>query len=84
MLVMAKPLHSLRDLPKGYWGLWATGVVVSVWALFAFIWSILHPEHGLARWTATFVPLMIGLGINLVISLRRNDWKFSVSHRSPN
>ena len=83
---MAKPLHSIRDLPKGYWVLWVLwviGVVASVWALFAFVWSILHPEHDLARWAATFVPLMIGLGINLVISLRRNDWKFSASHRSP-
>jgi hypothetical protein len=81
---MARPLHSLRDLPRGYRGLWAIGVVASVWALFAFISSILRPEHGLARWAAIFLPLMIGLGINLVISLRRNDWKFSASNRSPN
>jgi hypothetical protein len=80
---MARPLHSLRDLPKGYWVIWAVGCVASVWALCAFIWTILRPEHGLARWAATFLPLMIGLGINLVISLRRNDWKFSTSSWSP-
>jgi hypothetical protein len=84
MVMMARPLHSLRELPKGYRGLWAIGVVATVWALFAFLWTILRPEHGLTWWAATLVPLMIGLGINLVISLRRNDWKFSASNWSPN
>jgi hypothetical protein len=80
---MARPLRSLRDLPKGYRGLWAIGVVALVWSLSAFIWSILRPEHGPTRWAATFLPLMIGLGISLVISLRRNDWTFSASSWSP-
>jgi tetrahydromethanopterin S-methyltransferase subunit C len=76
-------MHSMRDLPKGYWGLWAIGFVALGWALIAFIWSFLRPENSLARLAATFVPLMIGLGINLVISLRRSDWKLSASNRSP-
>ena len=77
-------MHSLRELPKGYWGLWAIGMIALGWALVAFVWSFLHPEHSAVRLAATFVPLMIGLGISLVISLRRNDWKFSGSNRSPN
>jgi hypothetical protein len=81
---MTKPPQSLRQLPKGYWGLWLVGLLLSVGALFAFIWGCLHPEHSLTRWVTTFVPLMIGLTINLVISLRRNDWKLSASHHDPN
>ena len=83
MLVVARPLRSSRDLPQGYRGRWALGVVASVWALFAFSWTILRPEHDLARWAATFLPQMIGLGIILVLSLRRNDWKFSASSWGP-
>ena len=77
-------MRSSGELPKGYRGLRAIGMIALGWALFAFVWSFLHPEHSAARLAATFVPLMIGLGVNLVISLRRNDWKFSGSDRSPN